>query len=79
MYPCPYFEVNKDCLNSDVLHHCISPFDKLYNSLLIHYSPLEQWSHKFCKSKRYHGGTFTRGDCKRLLENNNDIERLSVG
>ena len=63
----------------DVLHHFIDPFDKLHKSLLIHCSPLEQWSHKFCTRKRYHEGTFTGGDCKRLLENNNDLERVSVG
>ena len=60
----------------DELHHLIGPFDKLYSSLLKHYRKLEQWSDSFCTRKRYHGGTFTGGDCKKLLENINELERM---
>ena len=39
---------------------------------------LEEWYDRFCTRKRYHGGTFTGGDCQKLLENIDDFERMLI-
>ena len=59
----------------DELHHLTGPFGKLYNSCKIYYPKIEEWSNEVCFQKKYHGGTFTGGDCKRLLERIDELER----
>ena len=61
-------------MHPDELHHLTGPFGKLYKSCKKYYPKLEEWSNEVCFQKKYHGGTFTGGDCKRLLECIDELE-----
>ena len=58
----------------DELHHLTGPFGKLYNSCKIYYPKIEEWSNEVCFQKKYHGGTFTGGDLKKLKEEITDLK-----
>ena len=62
----------------DELHHLTGPFDKLYKCVLTIYPKISDWADKFCDMKKYHGGTFIGGDCKKLLGNIDELARMMI-
>jgi len=62
----------------DELHMLTGGFQKLYYVGKTHFSSMDTWARlSGCKSQGYHGGIFTGGDVKKMLENIGILENLA--
>ena len=54
----------------DKLHLVTGVFQKMYKVCKLLFPSIDNWaSHTGCKYQGYHGGVFTGGDVKKMLEN----------